>query len=166
MPVWPGLALSHVYGYSNLWRAFICSIFCVVAFELINAFKVRLPSSPLLLCLVFVSVWAANGGVRFQDDELFADTHFRAVAHSGISWELIAFSILGVLCGVRVALPCAHVSLLLDSPSRYPCLPAFTASPVDVLSARARCDACASVAARVCEGAMTPPHLLVTARCV
>ena len=104
MPVWPGLALSHVYGYSNLWRAFICSIFCVVTFELINAFKVRLPSSPLLLCLVCVSVWAANGGVRFQDDELFADTHFRAVAHSGISWELIAFSILGVLCGVRVAL--------------------------------------------------------------
>lgn len=41
-----------------------------------------------------------------QEDDLFEDTSFKAVAHNGIGPELIAFSLLGVCCGVR----CTHVA--------------------------------------------------------
>lgn len=59
------------YLVSNLWRAFVCAVFCVCTYELINAMK---------------------------EDELFSDTEFDTKVD--VSWELMSFSLLGVLCGL------------------------------------------------------------------
>jgi len=61
------------YMVSNLWRAFVAAVVCVFALEIINAIR---------------------------DDELFDAT---TITPSDVSSEIIAFALLGLLCGVAAS---------------------------------------------------------------
>ena len=61
------------YMVSNLWRAFVAAVVCVFTLEIINAIR---------------------------DDELFDAT---TITPSDVSSEIIAFALLGVICGVAAS---------------------------------------------------------------
>lgn len=68
------------YQVSNLWRALLCSLSCIFVFEAIQA---------------------------LNDDELFHPTEFDA---PDLTWQIVAFAILGLVCGIFSSLLVACTS--------------------------------------------------------